>query len=174
MGGRSIIGRVIDERGMPIPELVLAVQGNYIRGLYQRSLGHTVADNNGKYSLQHPPGRLMELLGLSPEVTVVVLDRTGIREIARASKSDSSKDITLHIPDIIVPRISAEGWTASLGGFAPSRLSENSDTEVLIYGMEAFGSMVEAVKSAQQTVPETYLHEPFLRPAGAALKCVFS
>lgn len=157
MGSRAILGRVIDERGMPIPELVIAAQGYYIRRLYQQSLGRTVTDNNGEYSLQHTPSRLMELLGLSPEVTVVVLDRVGIREIARASKSDSSRDVTLHIPDIIVLRISTEGWTASLGGFAPSRLSENNDTEVLIDGIAAFASMVEAVKSAQHTVHLTQL-----------------
>ncbi len=76
MGSRSILGRVIDERGMPIPELVIAAQGNYIRRLYQRSLGRTVTDNNGEYRLQHTPGRLMGLLGLSPEITVVVLGIT--------------------------------------------------------------------------------------------------
>ena len=94
----------------------------------------------------------MGLLGLNPEIVVEVLDRAGIRELAKTSRRAGNMGAFPRITDITVPRVGIEGWAASLGGWEVSGLSQNNHAEVLIDGMKAFAAMVEAIKSANHTV----------------------
>ncbi len=152
MGSRAIRGRVIDEGDRPISGLVILAHGNYIWPFNQQLLGRTITDDEGKYSISYSPNKYMQLLGQAPDITITILDRTGTRELAMTDKFRHVNDDALNVPAIMVPRASAEGMAATLGGLNPSRLTRNNDAEVLIDGMSAFASMVAAIEKAQYTI----------------------
>ena len=145
----GVQGRVIDEAGTPVAGLIIDALDNDLIG--GDVLGRTVTDIDGTWSLAYAPA-VYEELKERPDIVVTVLDRVGIRELARTTEAANVTASILILEDIVVPRAAAEGWLATLGAAAPSRLSVGNAVEVLIDNQRACRRMVQLIGTATSEV----------------------
>lgn len=138
----TVEGRLVDEAGAPLVGLrVEARQARVVGRDARMAEGRT--DAEGRFRLAFRRTLLRELTTL-PELELVVLDRRGVRELARVAPDAASP--------LVVPRAEAEGWLVTLGTGAPTRLTHGNAARLLVDAEDGMARLHAALDDATRTV----------------------
>jgi phosphatidylserine/phosphatidylglycerophosphate/cardiolipin synthase-like enzyme len=139
MPTETIAGRLVDENGSPLADLVVAAYG---LALYARPLANTTTTQNGDFTLTYNRG-------IADGVYVNVFD--GVKRVLYESPLyDDINDPVTGLPaTITLNRADVTGWLVTLSTGAPQKLSTTNLVTPIIDNAEAWRALTQTVQEAQ-------------------------
>ncbi|MGC9517672.1 MAG: phospholipase D-like domain-containing protein [Methanomicrobiales archaeon] len=178
----AINGKVMDEKGEPIPGLmVTAVDVDMGPDDF---LGCAWTDKNGEYFISYDPSRYhfhfdndslkkvslnpleiikssVSILDRNPDILIKVHDKLGVFVIKETELYSDVEQVVKKIDDVVIPRCWVEGWNVTLDHESNPRLTYDNSYEPLIDNERALEEIVDSIENANSYL---YLTQFEFRP----------
>jgi len=139
MPTETITGRLVDENGSPLADLVVAAYG---LELYSRPLANTTTTQNGDFTLTYNRS-------IFDGVYVNVFDAVK-RLLYESPLYDDITDPVTGLPSTITLRqADVTGWLVTLSTGVPQKLSTNNLVTPIVDNAEAWKALIQTVQQSQ-------------------------
>jgi len=152
----TVTGRVIDEEGRPMTNVMVVALGNSV--LTSDQVAKPVNVANGDFTLQIESleaGQVTAAGSVTPSFHVRVVDLVG-RQLS-TDREVFATDPNINLNDITVLRAEAEGLLVTNQSGTAKFVSEGNAVKLLVDGLEAFGRVADEIRHAKHSINMTQL-----------------